>query len=48
MNISKEILDEVALSEKEYKLIVQQLGREPNELALKGVVVVSNQQSELG
>jgi len=30
VNISKEILDEVALSEKEYKLIVQQLGREPN------------------
>ncbi len=34
MNISKEILDEVALSEKEYKLIVQQLGREPNEVEL--------------
>jgi len=34
VNISKEILDEVALSEKEYKLIVQQLGREPNEVEL--------------
>ena len=34
MNISKEILDEVALSEKEYKLIVQQLGREPNGVEL--------------
>jgi phosphoribosylformylglycinamidine synthase II len=34
MNISKEILDEVALSEREYKLIVQQLGREPNEVEL--------------
>jgi phosphoribosylformylglycinamidine synthase II len=34
MNISQEILDEVALSEKEYKLIVQQLGREPNEVEL--------------
>ncbi|MCK4843521.1 MAG: hypothetical protein KAS83_00915, partial [Dehalococcoidia bacterium] len=34
MNISKEILDEVALGEKEYKLIVQQLGREPNEVEL--------------
>ena len=35
MNIAKEILDEVALSEKEYKLIVQQLGREPGEMVLK-------------
>ncbi|HEU65751.1 MAG TPA: phosphoribosylformylglycinamidine synthase subunit PurL [Chloroflexi bacterium] len=34
MNISKEILDEVALSEKEYELIVQQLGREPSEVEL--------------
>jgi phosphoribosylformylglycinamidine synthase II len=34
VNISKEILDEVALSEKEYGLIVQQLGREPNEVEL--------------
>jgi len=33
MKISKEILGEVALSEKEYKLIVQQLGREPGEMA---------------
>ncbi len=35
MNISKKILNEVALSEKEYKLIVQQLGREPGRMALK-------------
>lgn len=34
MNISKETLDKVALSEKEYGLIVQQLGREPNEVEL--------------
>jgi phosphoribosylformylglycinamidine synthase len=34
VNISKEILDEVALSEKEYELIVQQIGREPNEVEL--------------
>ncbi len=34
MTISKEILDKVALSEKEYGLIVQQLGREPNEVEL--------------
>lgn len=34
MTISKEILDKVALSEKEYNLIVQQLGREPNEVEL--------------
>jgi phosphoribosylformylglycinamidine synthase II len=34
VNISKEILDKVALSEKEYKLIVQQLGREPNKVEL--------------
>ena len=34
MNISKETLDKVALSEKEYRLIVQQLGREPNEVEL--------------
>jgi phosphoribosylformylglycinamidine synthase II len=34
MNIAKETLDEVAVSEKEYELIVQQLGREPNELEL--------------
>ena len=34
MNVSKEILDEVALTEKEYELIVQQLGREPGEVEL--------------
>jgi hypothetical protein len=36
MKISKEILGEVALSEKEYKLIVQQLGRELGVMALSG------------
>ena len=38
MPISKEVLDEVALSEEEYSLIVQQLGREPNlvEIGLFG------------
>jgi len=34
MNISKEVLDEVDLSENEYELIVQRLGREPNEVEL--------------
>lgn len=34
MNISKKNLDKVALSEKEYGLIVQQLGREPTEVEL--------------
>ena len=34
MPISKEALDEIALSEKEYELIVQRLGREPNEVEL--------------
>jgi len=34
LNISKETLDKVALSEKEYGLIVQQLGREPTEVEL--------------
>lgn len=34
MTISKEALDEVALSEKEYDLIVKQMGREPNEVEL--------------
>jgi len=34
LNISKETLDKVALSEKEYGLIVQKLGREPNEVEL--------------
>jgi phosphoribosylformylglycinamidine synthase len=32
--VSKEILDEIALSQKEYQLIVKQLGREPNEVEL--------------
>ena len=38
MPISREVLDEVALSEEEYDLIVQQLGREPNlvEIGLFG------------
>jgi phosphoribosylformylglycinamidine synthase len=38
MPTSKEVLDEVALSEEEYQLIVQRLGREPNlvELGLFG------------
>jgi phosphoribosylformylglycinamidine synthase II len=31
---SKEILDEIALSQKEYQLIVAQLGREPNQVEL--------------
>jgi phosphoribosylformylglycinamidine synthase len=34
LNVSKENLDKVALSEKEYNLIVQRLGREPNEVEL--------------
>jgi len=32
--VSKEVLDEIALSQKEYQLIVEQLGREPNEVEL--------------
>ncbi|MEE8469956.1 MAG: phosphoribosylformylglycinamidine synthase subunit PurL [Dehalococcoidia bacterium] len=38
MPVSKQVLDEVALSEDEYNLIVQQLGREPNlvEIGLFG------------
>ncbi|MEE8373687.1 MAG: phosphoribosylformylglycinamidine synthase subunit PurL [Dehalococcoidia bacterium] len=38
MPVSKEVLDQVALSEEEYNLIVQQLGREPNlvEIGLFG------------
>jgi phosphoribosylformylglycinamidine synthase II len=32
--VSKEILDEIALSLKEYQLIVEQLGREPNQVEL--------------
>ncbi len=34
MPVSKELLDEVALSQSEYQLIVQRLGREPNEVEL--------------
>jgi len=34
LSISKEILDEVALTPKEYGLIVEQLGREPSEVEL--------------
>lgn len=34
MTISKETLDKIALSEEEYNLIVQQLGREPTEVEL--------------
>jgi phosphoribosylformylglycinamidine synthase II len=34
MPVSKEALDEVALSESEYQLIVQRLGREPTEVEL--------------
>lgn len=34
MPVSKEALDEVALSEKEYQLIVEKLGREPSEVEL--------------
>ncbi len=34
MPVSKEVLDEIALSQKEYQLIVKQLGREPNDVEL--------------
>src|SRR4030042_6562943 len=34
MPVSKEVLDEVALSESEYQLIVQKLGREPSAVEL--------------
>ena len=34
MNVSKEILNELALSEDEYSLIVKRLGRYPNRLEL--------------
>jgi phosphoribosylformylglycinamidine synthase II len=34
MPVSKEVLDEIALSEKEYELIVQRLGREPSKVEL--------------
>jgi phosphoribosylformylglycinamidine synthase len=32
--VSKEVLDEIALSQSEYELIVHRLGREPNEVEL--------------
>ena len=34
MPVPKEVLDEIALSQSEYELIVQRLGREPNEVEL--------------
>ncbi len=34
MPVSKEVLDEIALSKAEYQLIVQRLGREPSEVEL--------------
>lgn len=34
MSISREVLDKIALSEAEYSLIVQRLGREPSEVEL--------------
>ena len=34
MPVSKETLDEIALSEKEYQLIVDKLGREPTDVEL--------------
>ena len=34
MPVSKETLDEIALSEAEYQLIVERLGREPTEVEL--------------
>ncbi len=34
MPVTKEQLDEIALSRKEYDLIVQKLGREPTEVEL--------------
>jgi len=34
MPISRQLLDEVALSEEEYEIIVQRLGREPNEVEI--------------
>jgi len=34
MPVSKEVLDEIALSEAEYQLIVERLGREPTEVEL--------------
>jgi len=32
--VSQEVLDEIALSQKEYQLIVEKLGREPNQVEL--------------
>src|SRR5262249_36292485 len=34
MPVSKRALEEVALNEREYELIVERLGREPNEVEL--------------
>ena len=34
MPVSKETLDEIALTEREYEAVVERLGREPNELEL--------------
>lgn len=34
MPVSQEVLDEIALSQEEYRLIVNQLGREPSEVEL--------------
>ncbi len=34
MPVSQEILDEIAVSQKEYQLIVEKLGREPNQVEL--------------
>ena len=34
MPVSKEALEEIALSRKEYNLIVQRMGREPTEVEL--------------
>lgn len=34
MSISKEVLDKLALNEKEYHVIVERLGREPNDIEL--------------
>jgi phosphoribosylformylglycinamidine synthase II len=34
MAVSKEVLEEIALTEKEYELIVERLGREPNSVEL--------------
>ena len=34
MPVSQQALDQLALSEAEYEVIVERLGREPNELEL--------------